>query len=680
MIKNCRLQIFLKFLIIISFVILTILIFCHKSNLTSLDLGRHIKNGEIIWQNTDVLYTNFYSYTEPFFPFINHHWFSGVIFYWLYLLGGFKILTLFNILVALLTIVVTFLHAQKKSNFYFAAIIILPVILILSERTNIRPEMFSVLFLALEFYFLDKWRSAPKKDNKYLYYLIPLHFAWVNLHIYFFLGLFILSLVLLEQVIVQIYNFKKKLGYWKLLRVWSILNGDVKKVFYITMSCYFVSLINPNFIKNLLYPFNILKKYGYQVAENKSPFYLDNITVNYNIFIFKILLVILILSFILYFYTTIRLDKLNENQFIIQLKKGGWFNFIISIFFTGLAFFAIRNLPIFALIIAPVIAYNLKIFWNRIYFKNIVLIIILCLYLVIIFNIIKDYNNEQKFVRNNFGIGLSSGSEDSIKFYKNNKLKGPIFNNYDFGSALDFWIYPKEQVFVDNRPEAYSINFFNNVYKPMQQSEEKWKELSEKYNINLIYFSHTDGTPWAQQFLRKILHNNNWSLIYFDQFVVILVKNVEENFKLIREKQISSQKFESNLKELTIESKNNIRNQISLANLAIYFNRIDLAKNIFENILLVQPENSKALASLGFLLSNSSRKSDLNKSIYLLKKAIENGYKLPSIYNKMGLVYWNLNEYSQAKNMWEKSIKIDKDNAHALDYLKQSKGQSDYGA
>ena len=71
-----KILLIIKILIIVSIFALTFIVFCHQINLTSLDLGRHIKNGQIIWQDKDVLYKNFYSFTEPDFPFINHHWLS----------------------------------------------------------------------------------------------------------------------------------------------------------------------------------------------------------------------------------------------------------------------------------------------------------------------------------------------------------------------------------------------------------------------------------------------------------------------------------------------------------------------------------------------------------------------------------------------------------------------------
>lgn len=52
--------------------------FLEKINLTTADLGRHLKNGEMVLNGEwGILTTNFYSYTEPGFPVVNHHWGGG---------------------------------------------------------------------------------------------------------------------------------------------------------------------------------------------------------------------------------------------------------------------------------------------------------------------------------------------------------------------------------------------------------------------------------------------------------------------------------------------------------------------------------------------------------------------------------------------------------------------------
>lgn len=70
------------FLVILVFVFLTSTFF-HTDSAITQDLGRHLTLGKIIWEKKYVPSTNLFSYTNPDFPFINHHWGSEVIFYML---------------------------------------------------------------------------------------------------------------------------------------------------------------------------------------------------------------------------------------------------------------------------------------------------------------------------------------------------------------------------------------------------------------------------------------------------------------------------------------------------------------------------------------------------------------------------------------------------------------------
>ncbi len=56
-------------------------IFFHKDSAITQDLGRHLTFGKIIWEQKSIPTTNLFSYTNPSFPAIDHHWGSQVIFY-----------------------------------------------------------------------------------------------------------------------------------------------------------------------------------------------------------------------------------------------------------------------------------------------------------------------------------------------------------------------------------------------------------------------------------------------------------------------------------------------------------------------------------------------------------------------------------------------------------------------
>ena len=204
---------------------------------------------------------------------------------------------------------------------------------------------------------------------------------------------------------------------------------------------------------------------------------------------------------------------------------------------------------------------------------------------------------------------------------------------------------------------------------PMQLDENKWNEFSAKYNFKTIYFSHTDSTPWAQSFLRRILQDQNWALIYFDDYSVILVNKKNTDIKQWQSLVIDVWSFRKHLRELS--AKADLRGKFHLASLAENANYPDLAEEIYQDILIDKPDNFQTLASLAYLYSGSSNQSKLFKSLDYFNLAISVGYKLPGIYNQMGLVNWQLGRYGQAESFWQKTLKISSHDASALYYLEQ---------
>jgi hypothetical protein len=588
-------------------------------------LGRHLENGEIIWQNPAILFQNFYSYTEPSLPFVNHHWFSGIIFYAIYLVGGFRLLSVFNILLILAAFILAFNFARKKAGFYLSAWIAIPVIFLLSERVEVRPEIISYLLLIVTWLIID--HVATRKNYRLLWWLVPLFILWVNCHIYFFLGLALLGFQVASEFLPP---FLKEDGHFKrrLLVGWLTAKPWIKNFIYVTLAC----LVNPNTWRGLLYPFNIFHNYGYEIAENKSIFYLSNLSINYNFTIFKILLGLLLFSLAINFLIT---------------RKIRLFDLFITIFFSFLALFASRNLALYGLVSLILISHNLasplnslkdNLFnpdWltkSRPYLAVILLLVIMVSGLYLFVNFLTQTN----FIKSSRGWGLYEGSIDSAQFFKANNLSGPIFNNYDLGSALIFWLYPQEKVFVDNRPEAYSESFFTKIYKPLQTDPLKWQDYNAQYKFKTIYFSYTDSTPWAQQFLRTILNDQHWALVYFDRFTIILVNKESTDPATIKKLSLDVWAFRQRWRELAATS--DLREKFHLADLAQAAGQNDLAGEIYQEILFDYPDNRQVLVSFGYLYASSQDATGLNRALNYFNRALTAGYSLPGVYNQNGLI------------------------------------------
>src|ERR1700733_10526888 len=88
--------------------------FLYRSDLAfGQDLGMHLKLGEIIWQTQIVPKINLVSYTNPTFPFINHHWLFEVLVYLGSISIGLQSLLVIKIFLLLLSAAVILLISKK---------------------------------------------------------------------------------------------------------------------------------------------------------------------------------------------------------------------------------------------------------------------------------------------------------------------------------------------------------------------------------------------------------------------------------------------------------------------------------------------------------------------------------------------------------------------------------------
>ncbi len=480
-------------LINIVFSLLLILYFSSffivKINPTNSDVGRHIKNGEVLLTQGIIPHTNFYSYTEPDFTVIMHHWLSGVLYYIVYFFSGFNGLTYFNALLFGLYIFAVYKASQRYASSHIAFFSVLMMLPFLTSRKEVRPEVFSYVFVMLYFILLDNYRLGKVTLKRLLLLTIPIQVFWVNLHIFFILGIFLPGLFALNELL---FNRKSKSYY---------------QYIYVSAALFLVSFLNPSFAAGALEPFNIFKEFAFTVVELSPMLHLQKVLPDF------VFICVEVYAGILLLLTCIVIYKKKLSRYFILL--------VLNYCFLVLSFKAIRGIPLLGLFSAPFLAMFINDFLPR--EKTV----------FNIFNIIMTVVSLEALTLSNVGVGLYPGVLDSANFYKQNNLKGPIFNNFDIGSYLIFNFYGKEPVFVDNRPEAYSAAFFNDLYKPMQHDKAKWLAALEEYQFNVIYFNKNDISLRGRTFLTTRSKDPDWVTVYIDQYAIIMVRNNAQNRDLI---------------------------------------------------------------------------------------------------------------------------------------------------
>ena len=451
-------------------------------NLTAVDIGRHIKNGELILSgHSQVLYKNFYSFTYPDYSFINHHWLFGVIAYVVFQMGGFNGLAVSYIFLLVAAFFLAFDSARRLSSFNFALLLSGLSFLLLISRAEIRPEGVSVLFVALDFYLLQRYLQRSL-GSRVLGIVIPVvQILWVNSHIFFFMGPLLIGVFLWQGGLAH--ENKQYVGFLRRLLLATIL----------------VNLINPSGFWGMLTPVSGIKHFGYELAENQSVFFMIKRMPQTIVYKYYLLTALLMAIGVL---TALWRDRSKALPMVL-----------LGVFITLAAFRAVRLIMPFGFLFIPLAAGYFAQFAKR---RAVNLICGAVGGASIIFFMFVGGLHPQ--------LGLMPRVNVSAEFFKQSGLKGPVFSNYDIGGYLIYHLQGQEKVFVDNRQEAFPPDFFHNVYIPMQEDESVWRQKQSQYGFNVIYFYRHDITPWGQDFLIKRIRDRQWAPVFVDDYAIIFVR------------------------------------------------------------------------------------------------------------------------------------------------------------
>jgi hypothetical protein len=481
----------------------------HPINLTDSDLGRHLKNGELFLQSAFIASTNLYSYTTPDHPFVNHHWGTGVVFYLIERVAGFHGLSLFLLAMSLASLWL-FLHlAAKYSSFALAALLAIVVMPVLISRYEVRPEIFSYFLSGVFLHMLWDYKYG-KLGLRRLFLLPGLQILWVNLHIYFFIGMALVAVYLLE-------SFAK----FAVQDTGETLHtrDQCKGLAAILFLTFCASCINPAGVYGAVYPLFILQGYGFPVIENYSVGAILKAGFAFlPLVYFQIVFGTLCLSWI---YAVMK-DRSN-----LSLA-----NFFLSVFSSAMAWWTIRNFVMFAYFALPLTAVNLRKSALGPQSNSSISVLTIsgaaagvAILLVLI--------NPVYFFGVDFGFGLKAENPAAADFFHKEKLQGPIFNNFDVGGYLIYYLYPRQRVFVDNRPEAYPPSFFGDDYFSVLMNDERWRASAQQHRFNVIFMNHRGGSAVAERFIVRRVLDPDWAPVFFDADIIILVRRHDANHSVI---------------------------------------------------------------------------------------------------------------------------------------------------
>jgi len=295
-------------------------------------------------------------------------------------------------------------------------------------------------------------------------------------------------------------------------------------------------LVNPYGIKLTLYPFFIGRGYLNLPFDQQSFFILQKDISNGLLFFpsldyFKLALGLLLASWL---FVLFRLKK--ERRDFLGM------NIILSLLFVAMAMAAARNFALFGYFALCIISINLQgiIKWETDNKRG--KIIFLALFILVLANLFL-FCPQYWMRKGDLAIGLKKGVSGGADFFIRERIGGAIFNNYDIGGYLIYYLYPQYRVFVDNRPEAYPSLFLRDVYIAMQEKEKAWQDVDKRYQFNAIFFYRKVQSAWGQNFLIQRVFDPLWAPVYVDDYCIILLRRNAVNKELIQKYGLPKEMF-----------------------------------------------------------------------------------------------------------------------------------------
>lgn len=535
--------------------------YIHPTQELFVDLGGHLLRGHYMVQSHTVLTTNTFSYTNPSYPTVDLEWLYEILSYFVFSFLGINGLILLTTAVALFSVTILYTFTAKRNNNILVSILAACYLVILTQRSAVLPEVFSYLFVATFVVILYNFRE---KYTNLIWLLIPLELIWVNMHLYFIIGILLIGLFLFEAVLL----FRKKYEgkYLKMLLI-------------VLISTVLVSLVNPFGLAGLLltlFPLTFAQNSGFSLAENANIF--QNIngisqlgqSLNVQVFIVATILLVLVI--------------------IVNYKKIRPIDALISIMTIIGAAIAIRDLGIFVFVtFIPVTFIFNSLFEKYRFLSNKNLRNIVLLGFPVIATALSLWTFSQL---GGLGLGATHGYENGVNFFLDNKLTGPIYNNYNIGSYFAYRVYPKEKFFVDTRPEAYPASFFRNVYIPMESSLKGFQAGDNHYHFNTLIFGYTNGLPNQVGLLQYLMNTSKeWKLVYLDDTTVIFIKNISQNEKIIQQYAMTDATF----RLPTYQTFNSLYN---LAHFLYFMNWKKSELRVFQRINELNPKDCTTIRNI----------------------------------------------------------------------------------
>jgi len=476
--------------------------------LSDCDTGWHIRTGEWIVSNHQVPARDFFSFTKAGQPWYAWEWLSEVVMAWLNSHGGLATVVAAAILLIALTFTLLFRLSLRNSNPIVAVVVTMLATASSAVHWLARPHLFSLFFMVQFYWALENVRAGRDRFHgvPLLAILPAATILWTNLHGGFFIGILMLIGYAAGEVVKLLLAADRSQVPGIRLRA--------RNYFLSALACLAASLVNPYFYRLHVHVFEYLS----------DPFQSQHVVE------------FLTLSFhhpVAIFFESLLI--LGTAAAIWHAARGSYTEAVLVLMWGHAALLASRNVPLFAIIAAPVVASAIDGWlrklpelpvagWLRATARKFAAIssetaetdaiprwhvasiagfalVVALVYAPAPPNLFRPEYDPKSYPAG--AIGLLK-SDPALR----------IFTNDEWGDYLIYRLYPENRVFVDGRSDFYGDDF-EQKYLDVLNVKYDWQETLGRFGIDTVLL------PPSAPLAGALKESARWRVVYDDGISVV---------------------------------------------------------------------------------------------------------------------------------------------------------------
>jgi hypothetical protein len=471
------------------------------------DFWWNLKSGEIMAQTGRFLATDVLVYTPVREPYANPQWGSQLLFYWLFDLSPYVLLTLRPIIMTAVMGLLIWLCAWRSGSLRAGAIAALLAFITGWTNHGMRPQLLAFIPFVLFMVLLERKDAHPR----WLPLLVPIMMFWVNVHGSFFLGVAMLGIYAAGTVIERASSaegrawLRSRAALWQAGWFGAAAAASLANPYFVGIYNYFFAATSDPVAR----PLNTEWQAPTLYQGTGQLFYIQ------------------VAIFLTSLYFSRR--RLRPIEILLVLAFG------------YLALTSLRNVLWWGWVTAPIMAANFAAWADLrrgarpapvvepgddegaparstdIPALNWILVIMLAAGALLFTPLWRTSN--PLVPEASKGFVAEDTPVDVAEYVRTARPPAPVFNYMEWGGYLEWALYPQYQMFVDGRFEAREVDVWND-YLAVWRARADWQDVLNRYGVNTLILNKAESLS----LVRFVGESPAWNKAYEDSMGVVFVR------------------------------------------------------------------------------------------------------------------------------------------------------------